>query len=743
MTGRSWLVLLLLFLVIFLAIAHFSMRRSDRDQDDPTPGVDPASDGGMLPPGRLDIPAYRPRILFSHRTIRADGGLRRRVAGDGRLAEAFTHIRSWADDYVKNPTPMADLPADIANVRLRALALCHLAIEDDQTFGRAAVRLLDEALADPTRRKPGFDWVEFGVTEALVFDWCFDVLDAGERARLRQDMLKRGAYIADIKNAKPPRALDAFIELQPLVYLGLALAGEQESDATRGWLALVRKRFFFNILRPRNAAVRDGAAFALGDHEPEDEIRIARLLRVWRLATGEDLLKLLAGDDVATSVYPANALPGWLASTAPDGSGDKYADNRVRNPVAPAELFYEIASLGQDVGAADAAFAFAKGDEIFHRRWETLSDDPAAQLAAALERVLSDNYRGDAPADPVIAGPAPLTVFDETGLVYLRATPGDGVPLWITFRASAPPTGRHLHQNHLGLARGSDYLGLDAGFPEPSSSDHIAGYMSTPFAHNTVVIDDASTRGGPSEKQFTGYSRGRLMWTCRDAFVSAFCGRVTITAKDNKAEFLRAVVVLPGGYILVFDTILMHRTTAVATWLWHTRGEIELDGMGVLLEGKRAGGIVESADSRAFSVTEGASRLIVRTVFPRSPVIRIVGGDRYEFRSGSLNHPVSRKDEPIASEELRRQRAGRYRVEVEIPRPSRRMTFVHVAACGDKDSVRLPEVTLPEDPRSATLTLTDDQRAIQITLEGSSGRLRVVVRDATTAKTVYSRLLGE
>ena len=744
MTGRSWLAVLLVFLAVFLAIAHFSVRRSDRDQSDPPADPGTTSGGRTLPPRRLDIPAFRPRILFSQRTIRAEGGLRERVAGDGRLAEAFAYVQSWAADYVKHPTPTADLPPEIANVRLRALALCHLALEDDQVFGRAAVQLLDEALADPARRKPGFDWVEFGVTEALVFDWCSDVLDAGERARLSQDMLKRGDYVADIKNAAPPKALDAFTELQPLAYLGLALAGEEEADsAARGWLALVRERFFLNILKPRNAAARDGAAFALGDHEPEDEVRIARLLRVWRLATDEDFLGLLAADGVAADVYPANVLPGWLASMAPDGSGDKYAGNHVRNPVAPPELFYEIASLGQDIGRADAGVACAKGDEIFRRRWEALGDDSAARLTAALERILSDNYRSEIPTVPGAGGPEPFTVFEKTGLAYLRTTPEDGVPVWIAFRASAPPAGRHLHQNHVGLARGKDHLGVDAGFPSPPSSDHIVHYMSTPYAHNTVVLDDPSSRGGASGKRFTGYSRGRLAWAHRDAFVSAFCGRVTITSEDNKAEFLRAVVLLPGGHLLIFDTILVHRAAAVATWLWHTQSEIELDGMSVLLEGKRAGGIVESTDSAQFSVTEGDSRLIVRTIYPRSAVMRVVGGDRYEFRSADLNHPVSTSGEEIAREELRRQRAGRYRVEVEAPRPGRRMTFVHVAACGEKESVRLPEITLPEDSRTAAFTLTDDKRAIQITLEGSSGRLRVVVRDAAIAKTLYSHLLGE
>lgn len=744
MTGRSWLALLLLFLAVFLAIAYFSVQRSERDQTSRGAPAGPVSQGRILPPGRLDIPAYRPRILFSHRTIRADGGLRERVSGDGRLAEAFAHVQSWATDYVKRPTPMADLPAGIANVRLRALALCHLAVHDDHVLGRAAVELLDEALRDPGRRTPAFDWVEFGVTEALVFDWCFDVLDAGERARLSQDMLKRGDYIADIKNATPPRALDAFRELQPLAYLALALAGEQEADASaRGWMALVRERFFFNILTPRNAATRDGAAFTLGDHEPEDEVRIARLLRVWRLAAGEDFLSLLATDDIPAGVYPANVLPGWLASTAPDGTGDKYAGNHVRNPVAPPELFHEIASLGQDVGAADAGVACAKGDAIFRRRWEALRDDPAARLAAALERILSDNYRGEIPAGPAIAGPESFAVFEKTGLAYLRATPDDGVPLWIAFRASAPLAGRHLHQNHLSLARGNDHLGVDAGFPAASSSDHIVHYMSTPYAHNTVIIDDPSTRIRASGKRFTGYSRGRLVWASRDAFVSAFCGRVTITSEDNKAEFLRAVAMLPGGYLLIFDTILMHRVGAVATWLWHTQSEIELDGTSVLLEGKRAGGIVESADSLQFSVTEGDSRLIVRTVYPRSPVIRIVGGDRYEFRSGNLNHPVSTSGEAVAPEELHGQRAGRYRVEVQAPRFGRRMMFVHVAACGEKKSVRLPEITLPDDPRAAAFTLTDGKRATQVTPEGSSGRLRVVVRDVATATTLYSTSLGE
>jgi len=737
MTSRSWISLLLVFMAIFGAVAFFSYRSPQEAVNDVRGDLEEApTQAAGLAPVRLEIGPHRPRILYTYRTIQGSGGLRRRVAPAGRLEEPFQYLLAWAGQYLDRPTPVADLSVEVANTRLRALALCHLAVEGDREFGAAAARLLAEGLEDPLRRNPDFDWIEFGVTEAMVFDWCHDMLDDGLRRRLVQDMVKRATYVANLKRTGVREGEDPLLELLPLGYLGVALAGEEGTDdLAQGWLALFRERFFSEVLRRRSVAASDGAAFALSGHEASDEVWIARLARTWESASGENLLAVLSkGSGEIGNVYPANAFSGWLASTAPDGTCDKYGANTIKNPAVPPALFYELAGLSRN-GEACAA-----GDATFRRVWQMCAGDPAGRLQAAVERILSDNFTGDVPDG--VSYPE-FRAFKRTGVVYVRQRQPADAQLWLVFRTAASPFGGHLHQNHLSIVRSGDHLGIDAGYPQAPNEDHIDNYFSTPFAHNTVIIKGAAEAGEAPADRFEGYSAGRLMWSHHDDVISAACGRLTITSAANKAEFVRVVALVLGRYIMVFDTILMHRTATTAVWLWHSDGAPELDGSTTLLEGKRTGGIVESTDSRQFTITSGASALLVRTLYPEAPVIRVVGGERYEFRSAHINHPVESDGKPVAPELLRAQLAGRYRVEVSHNRPGRRLYFVHLAVCGEKADVALPEVSAFQDANARGYYLRDRQRAIEITLSSGGGRLSVVVRDRATGQTLHERDLGE
>ena len=733
MTTRAWIVLLLVFVAVFGTVAYLTYQAPPSEREHPPSGASgPPAPVGAPPPTRWEVVAHHPRILFDFRELYRPQGLRSHVEAGGTLAVPFDALRAWADAYLRHPTPIQDLPPEIANTRLRALALCHLLTRDDGRFGRLALKLLADGLSEGGRRNPDFDWARFPVTEALVFDWCYDVLDAPLRARLVEDMAKRGTYVADVKKtgAGAHGPLD---ELAALGYLGMALADETgAADHARRWLALFRKRLFVEVLKPRQLRAADGAAFTLSAREADDEVRIARLVRAWRGASGEDLLALLAhpqGDP--RTVYPANALAGWLASTVPDGSSDKYASNPIRNPSAPPALFYELA----DLGAGDEAAVV--GETTYDALWHRERDDPDARLRLALDRLISDRSSGEARAAP--AYPA-FRAFEEAGLAYVRHPIPDGATLWLAFRATVSPDGAHRHQNHVSLARSGDRLGIDAGYPFAPNRQHIENYFRTPFAHNTVILADLSPDAG--HDAFDGYAPGRLAWTVHEDGVAAACGRVGIASSADKAEFTRIVALVLGRYLVIFDTVLMRRAPGNAVWMWHTEAAPELDGTVALLEGKKAGGIIESTDSRQFVVRAGASALVMRTLHPAAPVMRVLGGQRYAFRAGRVNYPPGDAEDEVSEEALREQWAGRYRVEVTHPRPERRLHFVHLGVAGPAGETALPQVAPVQDARALGFYLRDAKHAVELAFSDDGGRMSITIRDRATGATVRECVLG-
>ena len=732
MSVRSWMGLLVLFVALFAGIAYWSYAPPNPREDGASAhGVRPVGTSGLAPP-ELSVPPYHPRILYTSRALRRPAGLRRRVAPGGRLEPTFRYLRDAVLAYARNPTPLGDLPADLVNARLRALALCHLVDPQEPMPARAAVSLILAALDHPTIRNPQYDWRNFPVTEAMVFDWCYDVLAPPEREAFLGDMAKRGQYIAEIKNAEPPSALAPATALLPLAYLGLALAHEEgASERAEQWLTLFRERFCNDLLRPRFLTVGDGSGFALGEHETSDQIAIARVLRAWKLAVGEDLAALVAPAIPPERFYPAVSLSGWLGSMTPDFASDKCAAALVSYPPAPAELFYELDALTP--GSLGAAF----GDRVFSESWESLDDEDPARLLLALERIISDQSS----EAPVAAVRLPsFAVLWLSGLLYHRGRLSDGSDLWLTLRAGSSPHGDHLHQNHVGIMRGGDPLAIDSGYGPAPDRLHRDAYFGSPFAHNTVVLSDLV----PTEKgTFSQYSPGKLIWHFHDDTLTAGIGRVTIASPSDKAEFIRTVVVILNRYILICDAVLMHRAPGKAVWMMHSLDAPTIDGSSTLLEGKRAGGISESTDSHSFTITSGESELVFRTVYPEQPVMRIVGGDGYEFRAGNVNCPPAGGNPPIPSGELVAQQAGRYRIEIEHDRPGRRLYFIHLARCGPKGKLSLPEITPVDDPSAFLYYLRDETHVVKIAFLRSGQRVQLVVRDRATGSVISELVLGE
>ncbi|MFH0964740.1 MAG: heparinase II/III family protein [Planctomycetota bacterium] len=729
MSARSWAGLLIVFVAVFAAIAYLSYS-PPRPMEPPVRAAREAAPGALRP-ARLQIPPYHPRVLFTDRILRAPDGLRERIRTGGDLEGVWGYLSTRVLRYAEAGAPVADLPAEVLNLRLQALALSHLLDPAEERLANAAIALLAATIDHPIVRNPDYDWQEFPVTEALVFDWCYDALPEAQRKAVLEDMIKRGTYIAEIKNAAPPPGLGPCGQLMPLAFLGLALAGEGEaSDRAQQWLTLFRESFVTNVLWRRLSAVSDGSSFALGDYVPRDEVAISRVLRAWKLATEEDLAALSAPGASAGGAYPASSLAGWLGSVGPNLTSDKCAESSVRRPPGPPELFYELASLsGSGQGRSF-------GDRVFEDSWNALGEDDAGRLKLALSRLLSSPALAPAPN----AEAPDFAVFGLSGLVYSRAKAPDGGTLWVAFRPGTSPNGDHFHQNHVSIMRNADALAIDAGFPGAPNEQHTKNYFRTPFAHNTVVLGDI---GRSDDSWRASYSPGRLVWQYHDENLSAGIGRATIASSLDKAEFIRTVAVIQGRYILLCDAVLMHRAPGKATWLMHCLDPPTIDGTSSLVEGKRAGGIIESTDTTTFTITSGESALVFRTLVPARAITRVVGGAGYEFRAGNFNYPPGTEASPVSAEALRAQLAGGYRMEIEPDRGDRRLFFIHLGVCGPKDATTLPEISPVEDPSAFRFYVRDERSVIEIAFTPSGQRTSLVLRDRASGAVIAERSLGE
>jgi len=166
----------------------------------------------------------------------------------------------------------------------------------------------------------------------------------------------------------------------------------------------------------------------------------------------------------------------------------------------------------------------------------------------------------------------------------------------------------HLDHNTFILNAYGERLIIDHGYAWPTPPDRIP-YANDTKAHNTLLVNGKGQLDGA-----TGYAGGRGAWqhfTPLSDFAHSECyDGLTGSAKraytrNQLQEYIRQVVFVRPDYFVIFDTVEAD-DPSIFEWLFHTFGDISVDGDSVIITQPNASLAIKilSPESFAYDMAE-------------------------------------------------------------------------------------------------------------------------------------------
>ncbi|MBN1417688.1 MAG: methyltransferase domain-containing protein [Planctomycetes bacterium] len=590
------------------------------------------------------------RILPGHPRIFLRGGdiaaLRGRCRSAPRVKEAYERIRAFAYGSAMQSNLWV-APDELCSV------LVAYVVEDRDPKLLARAR----GYIDAFSRAEGDSWTRPRMLKALAqaYDWLHADLSAAERkacaARIRTlvESMRKVYRHSDYNN-------HVYLEYGPIVYAGLALAGDGVDDAlARSCLAQAEPLLKEHFIPAWNQVAGGDRG---GWHESMSYFsffayEFAHQLEAWRTATGEDLFAACAGLRGAASwfLYSTRSHDGSMAPIADIETPSRWGWQE-------AALFSLLAARYRDAVAQAAAARVAPG--VASRLWPTvLWFDPS--LAPAVEATL----------------PA-ATLFPGIGWAAMRSS-WEKEATWAIFVCGDYYAGhQHSDQNQFIIARGGD-LAIDAG---------EYGAKATGF-HNTVLIGGGQRLYATDPVRFVSpiaegseFDTGDViafeenpLFTYVVGDASNAYGRFRDGKRVEEAPvFIRRFIFIKPGTFVVDDAVRSAAGSEAPRWLLHALEAPVIDG-------------------RVCRITQGDGELLCETVLPRDASITA-----------------------SADKGGRRDRAF-HRIDVVAGKDAEEVRFLHVLHArgkggADPDS---PSIWIDRDG-GGRLTVRADGRTIELTL---------------------------
>jgi hypothetical protein len=278
------------------------------------------------------------------------------------------------------------------------------------------------------------------------------------------------------------------------------------------------------------------------------------------------------------------------------------------------------------------------------------------------------------------------------GTVYMRSgwnMAEASTDVYAVFRCEQMDAGHtNAHQNHFLIARGNDLLAIDSGVYDGGVSSHHVNYFERTIAHNTITVynpsettfgsrsndggqvppdDDLPVRFGDASSpsryrgEIVGYQdTGEFTYVKGDATAAYSSAKVSL--------FTREMVWLKPDIFVVFDRVTATNASYKKRWLLHSINEPAVGGDTVV-------------------VTEGASKLFVKSLLPAPRTITKVGGPGHQFDVNGTNYPPSQTLTPDM---------GAWRFEVSPSVNAEEHLFLHVMYVCGSGTTSMPEVRLIE-----------------------------------------------
>ena len=724
---------------------------------------------GVYPlPAVLPPPGEHPRLFARTGDLAA---IRGRFESDAE--EMATH-RAVLQAFIQAP-PVVALPVflpggpartnhqiDVVS-RIKAKALYSLLYERGLAAqalrGQEAVQMLLDYLA-AVQFAPGYNQPnekgEVILASAMVYDWCFNLMTAQQRAYV---VTRFTQLAATMEIGFPPSRQGAVVghgsDNQLLRdQLSAAIAFYDEAPLVYN---IVAGRFFADYIAPRNYAY---AAQAYQQGASYGTVRfLADMYAAW-------LFRRMGAVPVFDPVQ--QMLPyHWLYARRPDGQwmrdGDVYHSSYTNSrqywsePLAfmlPA-TYYNNSTLKHEY----LKQSLQQSTSFIH---------PQDSIWPVL---LGNTTMGSTPSPATL----PLTKYfpDPAGLMIARTGWTDGERIQVqsgnvvaTMKFGGDWFGNHEHYDagHFqlyykgGLAIDSGiYSGRDPADPATSleyGSAHDMNYHKRTIAHNTMLVYDpdenfdgyANDGGqrfpGDEPESLAELANGyKVATVLRQQQVGSVAGApdfsyikgdLTAAYSSKVRQFQRSFVFVnfkeanhPAA-LIVFDKVSARDAGFKKTWLLHSQSEPEVSGDTV---------VIRRTEWDYNSSYQYNGKLINRTVLPAHAVLAKVGGSGNAFSVGGTNYAIEPEAE-YATEE-----AGAWRLEVSPAAASETDLFLNVMQVMDASSA-LPALptTAIDSPLLAGVQIKDRVvlfsksgmplgGMVTVTLPAQSASLQVLVAD--------------
>jgi hypothetical protein len=605
----------------------------------------------------------------------------------------------------------------------------------DESFARRAVDEMRRVrLPAANNSRPYFDYVR----RSLAFDWLYGspLFDAALKDQVAAELVGGAEHILTLQGLADPANASfhnhSIRELALATFAAVACEGHPSVSARVPPLLASVRRSLDNMLETSDLVAPSGSY-----HESMDYMRItfaplAMLAELRRTTTGEDPAR-------RWGVFPS-MVAGYLYKVLPDGSTARDDDNEFPHLDAVDSMV-----LGYAVHRFKDPYAawYLKQSGWLPDKWRL----PVLQFLWSDGAVL--------PRDPRAAKPEELPrqrLFPGVGHVVMRGG-WDAGATWIEFTCG-PYFAKHdhldtnqftiFHKGYLALDTGADYTDTE--------SPHYLNYYRRTVAHNTLLVYQpgetffwgenlwpASNDGGQrmdssrfwnSVRSLDDWERTRDLWDrgrveayeARPGVYTYARGNGTASYQPAKVKrFVRELLWLEGADVLfVADDVRAADASFRKAWLLHGVNAPAVEGGdGPSRDIGQGGTSWPNATTAAFE--DGAGRLRVHAVLPRSREIIVRGGPGWEFwtpgdeKGGAwgtgANWPLDPPEggplpadpvlqrmwktfwgadfDKLSPSNRRSVVPGSWRLEVTPSSPSRDDRFLHVLEIGDRGAPTL------------------------------------------------------
>jgi hypothetical protein len=623
----------------------------------------------VVPAEGYQVIQGHPRLFFTASQV---SGIRSRALGS--YSADYNKIKTWCDSHINDPLPVN------VSWALSSYSFVYLVSQDTSYLNRAKAVASYVISHNQTHST---DWIFGG---SVFFDWCYDGLTASERSTYGSaladgaDWYQSGSGIgtqwSSLNNYHSKLGRIALLS-----YPGIALYGEGiNNQVATACLDTYSAHQFGSstILCCLDEIASDGGYFE-GDYNMSILCTGNRMgMTAYDVGTTDDPFSWSTNyqNMARYLVYDTGAAKGSGTSLG-SKQGDSHWHSGGSGAVRMA--LYNLAAVYNDGVAqwvADEVLEQGSGYINSFDRWKQIVWRDPSVTPVHPSAVYGDNS---------------AALFNDVGMVYMRSgwdLSVNSTDIYAVFRCEAVPSYHtHSHQGHFLIARGNDLLAIDSGDYDSSISSHHQNYFCRTIAHNTITVYD------PGESTFYPYANdgGQIpVWSYPDAVVCGDMsgpefdrGSIVTPYRDTEtftyvkgdatkaysshklSNFTREFVWLKPDFFVVLDRVTATSPSFTKKWLLHSINQPQVSG-------------------DTFSVTQGDSRLFVKTLLPTQHQITPVGGSGRQFEVNGVNYPPAGGG---GSE------SGSWRVEVSPSTAANEHMFLHVLYATSSGVSSMPNVT--------------------------------------------------